>query len=344
MDRQHDPPNRAHSTPEHRGSGIDDRYELERFKRDIDLTAFAASKGYRLDQRESSVSSRVLRHDGTGDKLIVGKAGDGHWHYFSVRDRDDNGSIVDFLQRRERKSLGEVRRELRQWTYSPRPEVPTTSRPVQPVIADRAGVAAEVGRSKVVEGHAYLESRGLVRETLGSPRFRGTWRMDGSSHGNVMFPHHDEKGLSGFEVKNQGFTGFARGGSKGLWVSKASPVDQRLVITESAIDALSYHQVNPHPKTRYASLGGAQSPRQTALLESAISWMPAGSAIVAATDNDKAGHTLAKSIAELCSKHSHVNFERHAPKLGKDWNDHLQVLRSQIRSVPEPNERQGLDR
>lgn len=326
----------THSNPDHRSSAPEDRYELERFKRDIDLTAFAASKGYRIDPRESSASSRVLRHDGSGDKLIVGKAADGHWQYFSVRDRDDNGTIVDFVQRRERKSLGEIRRELRQWTHTPQPEAPAATRPVQPVIRDRNAVAAELTRSRLLESHPYLESRGLVRATLGSPRFRGTWRMDSSRHGNVIFPHHDERGLSGFEVKNHGFTGFAKGGDKGIWSSKVSPGDQRLVIAESAIDALSYHQVNPHPKTRYISFAGALNAHQPGLIESSISWMPAGSTVVAATDKDAAGEAFAKSISELCAKHSHVTYERHAPRLGKDWNDHLSALRDCEPKQPQP--------
>jgi hypothetical protein len=96
------------------------------------------------------------------------------------------------------------------------------------------------------------------------------------------------------------------------------------VITESAIDALSYHQVKPHPRTQYASFGGAPSRHQTALLEAAISRLPPGSVVVAATDNDKAGHALARSIALLCyARHPHVTFERQVPTIGKDWNEHL---------------------
>ena len=71
--------------------------------------------------------------------------------------------------------------------------------------------------------------------------------------GTILFPHHDANGLCGFETKSWRFTGFARAGSKALWWSKATPADNRLVIAESAIDAISYHQVNPHPKTRYVS-------------------------------------------------------------------------------------------
>lgn len=340
----------SNSTPSIRspvlaGTPPDSRYELDRFKRDVDLSVFAASKGYALDKRESSASCRVLRHEATDDKIIIGKASDGHWQYFSVRDREDNGTIVDFIQRRERKNLGEVRRELREWTHTER-ELPAFARkPLEPTTKDRAAVALAVARSKEVETHPYLESRGLTRATLSGPRFRGTWRQAPGAHQNVLFLHRDGDGLSGFEIKNVRFTGFAKGGDKGLWASRTTPTDTRLVIAESAIDAISYHQINPHPKTRYLSFAGGLNERQPELIERAISWMAAGSTVVAATDRDKDGHAFAERIAGLCEKHSHVTFERHAPTLGKDWNDQLQALRSPNRSdAPETSRRQGLER
>jgi hypothetical protein len=338
------PHDRTHSTPP-RSPGPEDRCELDRFKRDIDLSAFAASKGYSLDRRESSATCRVLRHEATGDKIIVGKAADGHWQYFSVRDRDDNGTIIDFIQHRERTTLGQVRQELREWTHTGHHLPAFARRSVEPVTKDRAAVALVVARSTVVTTHPYLESRGLTPETLSAPRFRGTWRRAEGPHGNVMFLHHDGDGLTGFELKNAGFTGFSKGGSKGLWASVTTPTDNRLVIVESAIDAISYHQVNPHPKTRYLSFAGGLNERQPELLERAISWMAPGSTVVAGTDNDRQGHAFAERIAALCKEHPHVTFERHAPTVGKDWNDQLQALRSPSRRrTIEPPAPDGLDR
>ena len=88
--------------------------ELERFKSRINLTEYMAAQGYQLDKTESSRHSVVMRSLGD-DKLIVAKGQDGHWVYFSVRDEADNGSIIDFVQRRQGLNLGQVRRELRLW-------------------------------------------------------------------------------------------------------------------------------------------------------------------------------------------------------------------------------------
>src|SRR5688572_19115497 len=154
-------------------NGQSDREELDRFKRQVNLLEFAASKGYELDKRESSVSSKVLRHKGTNDKIIVGRAQDGHWQYFSVRNRDDNGTIIDFIQHRDRKSLGEIRRDLREWTHTARePQVPLAHRQVPPMTKDAARVALEIARAEVVMTHPYLvDERGLGPRTLNDARF-----------------------------------------------------------------------------------------------------------------------------------------------------------------------------
>ena len=73
--------------------------ELEAFKTGIDLRAFAAGEGYTFDRKESWRGSSVMRHEG-GDKIIIKRGHDGHYVYFSVRDEGDNGSIIDFLQKR----------------------------------------------------------------------------------------------------------------------------------------------------------------------------------------------------------------------------------------------------
>lgn len=321
--------------------------ELERFRRDIDLQAFAASKGYALDKKESSVSCRMMRH-ANGDKIAIGKGPSGNWRYYSFRDESDNGDIIQFIQNRaggwRTYSLGEVRKELRQWTHAPCVDAADRwQRAPEALPFDRAAIERLIAQTRLLATHPYLESRCLSPHVLSSPRFQGTWREARAQYGNVIFPHRDEAGFCGFEVKNHGFTGFSSGGHKGLWSSRTTPVDCRLVVTESAIDALSHHQLSPHPKTRYVSFGGEQSPAQPKLLDQAISWMPAGSVVVAATDNDQDGHKFAARLRELCTAHPHVKFERDIPR-AKDWNDDLRDLKRQTPPRVERQRATGLDR
>ena len=73
--------------------------ELDAFKRDIDLRQFAESLGYQIDRRESWRGSAVLRR--AADKIVVKRNGNGHYVFFSLRDDDDNGTVIDFVQRRQ---------------------------------------------------------------------------------------------------------------------------------------------------------------------------------------------------------------------------------------------------
>jgi len=174
-----------------------------------------------------------MRHPITDDKVIIKRGADGHYVYFSVRDDRDNGSIIDFVQQRSRgMSLGAVRKELRPWTGYP--PVPVPSFPSLPKTEkDRMKVEAAYGRmDDAAKGHPYLErERALPGTLLAHERFAGRVRVD--DRGNAVFPHFDAQGLSGFEIKNKGFTGFASGGTKGLWLSHEAPDDNRLVVTEA---------------------------------------------------------------------------------------------------------------
>jgi hypothetical protein len=304
--------------------------ELHRFKSDIHFVHYALERyGYQRDRRKSSRSSHVLRHPGNDDKIIVRKEADGHWTYFSVRDDRDHGTIVDFVKGRSRcRSLGEVRKELRQWLGTARPEVlhelpETTTTPPR----DGRAVAEAFAAAASPRSSAYLRSRGIRGETLVHRRFAGTWRQD--ARGNVLFAHRDELGeLTGFEIKNRSFTGFATGGTKTAWQSAAFASDRALVITESAIDALSYYQLHPQsaPFSRYLSTAGAPSCRQFALLDSLFAKLPGASIVLAAVDSDEAGAKLANRIKDLATAHAHVSFLRDSPARDKDWNEVLQRL------------------
>jgi len=194
--------------------------ELEQFKTGVNLSEFAASKGYALDRRESSRNSAVMRHP-DGDKIVIAKnEASGDWMYFSVRDDRDNGTVIDFVQGRDGGSLGEVRKTLRAWLGLSRPagvQLPAFVRDLMPVSKDRAGVIAAWERARTCTALPYLTSRGLGPDVLAFPRFAGCVRVD--QRKNALFPHYDKDGLCGFEVKNKNFTGFAPGGVKGLWHS-----------------------------------------------------------------------------------------------------------------------------
>ena len=304
--------------------------ELETFKTAIDLRAYAAGQGYQLDGKASWRGSSVMRHPVSDDKVIVKRGIDGHYVYFSVRDDRDNGTIVDFVQHRQRVTIGTVRKELRPWIGQP--PVPVPSFPALPKTEkDRMKVEAAYARMEdAVNGHPYLErERALPGALLALERFAGRVRID--DRGNAAFPHFDQDGLCGYEIRNTNFKGFASGGTKALWLSQQLPDDNRLVVTEGAIDALSHAVLFPDNHARYASIGGTPNPQQTELIRAAVARMPLSSEIVSAMDADATGRELAEIVrrAVELSGRQDLKFIVQEPVGHKDWND-------QLRAKPQP--------
>jgi len=317
-------------------------HELEQFKTAINLSEFAASRGYTLDRRESSRNSAVMRHP-DGDKIVIAKnEGSGDWIYFSIRDDRDNGTIIDFLQNRGGGSLGEVRKTLRAWSGGSRPaagvQLSAFVRDLLPVSRDRASVLREWERAQACMALPYLTSRGLGPDVLALPRFAGCVRVD--RRNNALFPHYDQGGLCGYEIKNKGFTGFAPGGTKGLWFSKAASTDRQLLLTESAIDAYSWQALHPDELwTRFMSTGGELSPlqrglfeelpdggltlKQPGLLRLAMEKLPPGAVVLLAFDHDEPGEKLADEVRAIAPAGRQLRRVLPDAGTGKDWNEML---------------------
>ena len=254
--------------------------ELHRFKSDIHFLQYAADRyGYLRDRRESSVSSHVLRHPATDDKIVVRKDRDGHWTYFSVRDDRDHGTIVDFVQRRGRHRFARVRpRGAPQWLGTARPvpepsSAPTRRRP------RRAGPWPRSLRPRASPPRAPTSTReafaGRPCPTRASPA-PGAW----IARGNVLFAHRDEAGaVTGFEIKSRGFTGFAAGGTKtrlaergprrAIACSSSPRAPSTRSATTSFIAAAAKPPATSAPRARPA-------PRRCELLEKVFSRLPRG--------------------------------------------------------------------
>lgn len=301
--------------------------ELDTFKREVNLAEFAAAFGYLVDKKASSRNSVVMSHP-NGDKVVIARDEDGHWIFFSVRDDKDNGSIIDFVQRRSGGTLGTVRKELRGW-LSNRPahsiRLGDQCLSPEPTSKNILRVRASFENTKVITQHPYLErERCIPAEVLAGPRFSGCVRTD--ARGNAIFPHLNELGLCGFEIKNKNFTGFSPGGEKGLWQSAALEADNSLVICESAIDALSHFALKCPERSRYVSIAGAMNPGQPELLRGAAKNI---SHILVATDNDEGGDRLTVAIQHaLNSLASQMEILEDRPPLREtDWNDVLAAQR-----------------
>lgn len=298
--------------------------ELETFKREISIVDVAECDfGYELDKTESTKSYFVLRAG--GDKIIVTRdKTDGHDVYFNAHNDADCGSIVDFVKSRVDDSnakLVRVRQALRPW--APGAKKPAANKPVRvpkrPVAVSRdlAKVMHQAQDLWPYEGSYLTHERRLDAETITAFGVRQDAR------GNACFVHRTSDGITGWESKNAGFTAFAEGGSRALFMEKpgSKPIS-RIVVTEAAIDALSYAQMRHTPGTAYISTGGSSlSEEQRRQLLAVFERNPQATVILA-TDHDEAGEKAAEQIRALAPAGQRI--ERELPA-AKDWNADLQA-------------------
>lgn len=300
---------------------------LDAFKTEINLVEYAASCGYELVRAETSRNSAVMKSE-SGDKVIIARNSNGHWVYFSVRDDQDNGTIIDFvLKRRAANNLGRVKQELGRWMRggSDLPQRASLPRPnLEPSSRDLQRVIRSVATMRPVAEHPYLATRGLGRDITDHPRFRNMIYAD--ARGNAVFPHQNADGLCGYEVKNRGFTGFAPGGEKGIWGSHSRDGDKTLILAESAIDALSFFALTGREGI-YLSTAGAWSPKTPELILATLDGLPRRTEVVFAFDNDEQGHKYVDQAMALLSGRDLWLEIALPPFEGEDWNDRLKKLR-----------------
>ena len=314
--------------------------EIEFFKTQP-FTDIASALGYRPDGKASSGGSTVLRRE-DGDKVVV-KLDDQHgqhWVYFSIVDRTDHGTIIDFVQRRTGGTLGEVRKTIREATgqsrtnpkvFLPTAQNPSTEKadpdklenvrvcPVDPDAFRKKSLAVWNAASWSPE-HPYLLSRGLDRGTLADLRFLDSFRQD--NNGNVVFPNYDRGGMCGYERRGPVTKKFGKDVKKGLWFSANLKTASLIVVTESAIDALSHSRLYAsayYADCAYCAMGGSIGTRQRDLLAGLFAKAGDRNAlVVVGTDNDEAGDRFFDDLSLLAP----MRLERHRP-IDKDWNADL---------------------
>lgn len=303
--------------------------DLDTLKR-IDLRQYAASLGYQIDRRKTTRNNAVMEL-GT-DKIVIKVSADGHYVYFSVRDDRDHGTILDFIRYRTGKPIPEIARDLAGWKGFDLP-----APPMQPVQKDLNAIRHTLSKLSP-RPNTYLTSRGIPARAILSRRFNGCVLTE-TKFGNAIFPHVDDQGVCGYEIKNYGYTSFSTGGEKGLWRSNRSPGDLCVVFAESAIDALSYAIMYPSSQAVYVSIGGRPSLKQQDLIRSEIERLPGGGLVMPAMDSDIHGRELASIVKEhfRAVGRRDLSLQVEEPESHKDWNEQLMARLG--RSTTPPNAR-----
>lgn len=304
-----------------------------RFKTEINLSEYAAFIGYEIVKKDTTRSSIKMRRG--SDIVIISKKG-GIWIYFSVSGQSDNGTIVNFIQNRTGQTLAEIAKDLLEWLGEDvtRPEPKFYVQEVIEQEYDPQRVKKIFKGCKVAKNHQYLEGRGITGAVLCSKRFTG--RIYEDHYQNAVFPHYNDSGVCGLELKNAEKAIFVRGSEKTFWRSNCEKGDDTLIIGEAVIDALSHSILFPNKTAIYAATGGGMSPDQCELLKELVTCCKHLKNIVIITDNDLGGDRLSERVRGIlkdCSFNGAVR--RDSPKIiGCDWNDVLKKALDIAQEIP----------
>lgn len=298
--------------------------ELLRFKTDINLAEFAISYGFSIDfekctkaniQREKNI---VLKNG--RDTILVSR--DHTWKFWDTsRDKlthkDVGGDIISFVQwQKPGLNIGEVRKVLRNYAGST-PPTPIQQEKTKEPEKNIDAVRIFISQRKPSQSSAYLEGRGITKETITHPLFSN--RILVGFNGAVIFPHYDASGLCGYEYRGPDIRGFSKEGIKGLWYSQIPKKLDRIIFTESSIEALSHFQFNAPENVAYFSAGGNWTPETGQLIQRVMKKYE-NVQIVAAFNNDNGGLSQTNKL-ELLAKEIGRVVVRELPKInGHDWN------------------------
>jgi carbonic anhydrase/acetyltransferase-like protein (isoleucine patch superfamily) len=300
-----------------------DNFELDHFKRDIDLVRYATQQyGYTVAAEGKQGQWHHLEK-GSEKLLVTNAKGQEYPLYKNLHDERDAGSIIEFVQARGEGrngpglNLGEARKELRTYLGEVGAEVAARPMPLQhperapavvlpPTATEEerreALVRQVLGAERGLTDRSYLHGRNITNETIDNPAFQGRiFTAQDNRHQNTAFPYYSENGIAQVSSKNQEpgapkWDRFIEGVPKeGVWVSKptegAGTKVDRIVLSESPIDSLSYHQLNHRaggPNTLYIATGGTPTERQSELIQKIIDRQEPRE-VVMANDRDPSG-------------------------------------------------------
>lgn len=301
---------------------MNNKDELQRFKVEINISEYLASKGFELDKSKSCMSYAVMRKDNL--KYVVTRAQDGHYVYTDAHNPQNAGSIIDACQSLTGKNLGQTRKELRPWigAFPPKVETIKYQAKVEKTEADFPKIIASWEQAKPVFDYSYFQERKIDIETVNLYRDN----IKQTENGTLLFRHFTPKSssVSGFEYKSKDYAGFSKGGQKGLCVFRNCDAAglRQIKVCETALDALSKAQLEGLPKdVAYVSLAGNPSIEQIEQLKTVVDHY--GLDLVTAVDNDKGGDLIAKQI------NAHQGECKRELPMSKDWNMDLMLEREQ---------------
>ena len=318
------------------------REELERFKTDINIADVAIDMGYEIDERKSSRKSIVLKAG--GDVIIISRNSNGHYMYFNPNNPRDAGTIIDFIQNRTNKNLGQVRKLLRQYLQSDNRiqlEMSNTNEIKEHYeILDKFGKLWK--KLKKQDNKDWLSSdiRGISIDTLNQTNNI----VYISEEKKFYLPIYNESGICGLYTLDKAMKEkfFIKGSIKGIWANRALRKDiTKIVITESPVDSLSAMELKrgdeDEDTTLHIATLGRMGQEAKETLKKVFKYLPNAELIIA-TDMDEAGEDIAREVAKL-AKEAGLNNVNRLTFEAKDLNEYLQEIKREKEQTYAPSYR-----
>jgi hypothetical protein len=278
----------------------------------MNMGTFLESIRYVKNEKESTASSQKYEKD--SDIIIVKKSINGDFIYFNATNDRDCGTIIDFCKYRNI----DIKQAFANKTIAPTSFSLTKKAQENDTMTD---ITKEFSALAPYDLSYLTKARGI------EPALIRQFEVKKDKHGNACFAHRNAGIATGWEVKNEKFTGFSADGHRNLGIAKLGERIENIIVCESFIDAMSYAQLYNSTNSVFVSTGGTLTEKQLEQIK-ALTSAYSNATVVIATDADEAGDAYETKIAAMAPA-----AERHRPLYGKDWNDELRERHSRARSA-----------
>jgi hypothetical protein len=268
-----------------------------------------------------------------GDKVIICNPNDNNRQIYFNRDgSNDKGSVIDFIKNRlsdfknisYQKGMDGVTQVLTQFTNEPNTASPlhkeSSGQYQSPKIEKPQFDISQfsVTNSPSLNQLEYLSKRGINNKTLKAFQKHIALLKDnqGNTPTNIGFPYKNDKGeVTGFELRNNDFKGYARGTDKesSVWAANFAmrkEMTRKAFLFESAIDAMSFYQLSnkqyDFKHASFISFGGSLTPKQIDMVTKSY----LNACFFSGFENDYNGNMFDIMFEKRLNPHFDIEFKR----------------------------------
>lgn len=284
------------------------------FRNEISIMELALSIGYKIRKNEG-IKWPVLKDEVSGDKIIiVNPKSTSNQGYFNPHDAKDKGTLINFVKNRigsifpylnDKSEVGNINAVLYNYQSLPLPEKNMFKVDVRNLVQEYSEKEFFLPDGLTeLKDLSYLNYRGIQSPTINDALFKDkVFNVKVGDYNNIGFPYFNHSGeIVGFEIRNKQFKHVIEGSKRsiGIWHSNIPKTLEAAILTESPIDALSYHQIKGKKNSWYISFGGSVTAGQ---LETVKNMIRAANTspdlkIISAVDNDEMGKIYTQKFKE----------------------------------------------